>query len=410
LGEIQTADREYQAGDGDSVKHKPDIVCLSTQDWDDLWTRKQRFMKRFAEMGCRVLYVETQVHMVTYIRERFRRWRRALRFLRGAREVEPNLWVLTPPPMLPFYQMSETICLINSIILSWFINRQIWQLGLNDIVAYSYAPYTHHLMKRLPSEKRIYECVDEYCVDKGLVRREIVERQEEETIRGSDAVIVTAPFLKERKKKYGNVPHLIPNGVQVDHYESINRGEVTPADEMRRFPGPVVGFLGALAYWIDLELLEYLARELPDHSFVFIGPVFVDTRRFNHMRNVHFIGRKPYNELPSYMAGVDVCINPYILDDIASGCSPLKIYEYLACGKPIVSVRMPEAEKFDGLVSIADNYSEFAEMVRVAALMPSGPRRELASRSWKEALNHSWDNRFAETLRVMEECLDENRD
>ncbi|MBU1317887.1 MAG: glycosyltransferase [candidate division Zixibacteria bacterium] len=388
---------------------KPDIVCIATQDWNDLWTRKQRFMKRFSEEGFRVLFVETQVHWITYIREFRHRINRAFKFMKGATAVKENLWVATPPLVLPFFQMNTFICKLNSLLLSWFIKRQIRRLGFNDPVIYSYTPYSGYLMRRLKSSRKLYECVDEFVIDKGMVRKETVARLERDTILQSDAMVATAPFLLERKGSMAKRTYLIPNAADIDHYRGVNLDNVKPNDEITNIPGPIVGFLGSVAYWIDLELIAYVAEKLPHYSFVFVGPAHVDTSRLSGYDNVFFLGRKTFDELPSYIAAFDVCMNPYILDDVASGCSPLKLYEYMAAGKPIVSVRMPEAEKFVDLVEIADSYEEFAQKIEWLISRNKTWKRDFAERAWTESQNHTWGKRFEQTMTVFEECFNENR-
>jgi len=391
------------------MNSKPDIVCISTQDWGDLWTRKQRFMKRFAEQGFRVLYVETQVHWVTYLLELKSRFRRLVAFLKGPRSVQENLWVITPPLILPFFQMNTLICKINSRLLSWFLRRQLRKLSFNDPVIYSYAPFSGYLMKYLNTTRKLYECVDEFAINKGLVRRKTVERQERDTISQCKAVIVTAPFLFERKRSAGSKTVLIPNAVDADHYRKTNLGRIIPAAVLSKLPKPIVGFVGAVAYWIDLELIGYLSKKLPSYSFVFVGPVSVNVRKLSGFSNIQFLGRKPYDDLPSYLSGIDICMNPYVLDDVASGCSPLKLYEYMAAGKPIVSVRMPEAEKFADLIEIADSYEEFACKIELLASKNNSWKRNFASKAWRVSQNHTWDRRFKQTLDVLTECFDENR-
>jgi glycosyltransferase involved in cell wall biosynthesis len=391
------------------MKSKPDIICISTQDWNDLWTRKQRFMKRFAEMGCRVLYIETQVHWITYLRELRRRWGRIFAFLSGSRKIRDNLWVTTPPLVLPFFQMNSFICKLNSRLLSWYINQQSSKLGFDDPVIYSYVPSSSYLMRRLKSTRKLYECVDEFAVDKGLVRKKTIARLERETMSQCNAVVVTAQFLYDRKSRFARNMFLIPNAVDTNHYKKTNAGVVTPAEIFDKLPKPVIGFVGALAYWIDLDLIAFIAETFPRYSFLFVGPVSVSVDRLRKYDNIHFLGRKPYEELPRYLAGIDVCINPYVLDDIASGCSPLKLYEYIAAGKPVVSVRMPEAEKFEGLVEIADSYEQFATKIRMLVSKDEKWKRNLADRSWKESQNHTWDKRFEQTVKVLEECFDEDR-
>lgn len=364
-------------------------------------------MKSFSEEGHRVLFVETQVHLITYLRESRQRYSRAFRFLRGSREVSHNLWVATPPLILPFFQMNTYICRINSILLAWFIRRQIDRLGFCDPVIYSYAPYSGFLMRRLKSSRKLYECVDEFVIDKGLVRKETVAKLEKDTISQSDAMIATAPFLLHRKGSMARRTYLIPNAVDIAHYRKVNRGEVEPNAEIAAIPGPIVGFLGAVAYWIDLELIAYLAERLPHCSFVFVGPAHADASRITKYQNVHMLGLKLFEELPSYVAAFDVCINPYIRDDVALGCSPLKLYEYMAAGKPIVSVRMPEAEKFAHLVEIADSYEEFAQKMEWLLSRGTNWRRDYARRSWRESQNHTWTKRFAQTRAAFEECFNE---
>lgn len=366
-------------------------------------------MQRFAERGCRVLYVETQVHWITYFREIRKRWRRAFSFLRRPRRVRDNLHVITPPLVLPFFQMNRLICRINSQFLAAFMNMHIRRLGFEDPVIYSYVPSSSFLMKKLNSTHMLYECVDEFAVDKGLVRKDTIARLERETMEQCDAVVVTAPHLYKCKNGFARSTHLIPNAVDAEHYRETNKGKIRPAEIFDRLPKPVVGFIGALAYWIDLDLIAYLAERLPTYSFVFVGPVSVNVGRLRDFDNIHFLGRKPYDELPRYIAGIDVCINPYILDDIASGCSPLKLYEYMASGKPIVSVRMPEAEEFPQLVEIADSYEGFAAKVVQMAAMSDEWKKDHAERAWNESQNHTWEKRFDQTVKVMKECIDENR-
>jgi glycosyltransferase involved in cell wall biosynthesis len=391
------------------MQSKPDIICISTQDWNDLWTRKQRFMKRFAEIGCRVLYIETQVHWITYLRELRRRWRRIFAFLNGSREIQGNLWVTTPPLVLPFFQMNPFICWLNSLLLSWYINQQSSRLGFDDPVIYSYVPSSSYLMRRLRSTRMLYECVDEFAVDKGLVRKNTIAKLERETMSHCNAVVVTAQFLYDRKSRFARNMFLIPNAVDTNHYKKTNAGVTTPAEIFGELPKPVIGFVGALAHWIDLDLIAFIAETFPRYSFVCVGPVSVSVERLRKYENIHFLGRKPYEELPRYLAGIDVCINPYILNDIASGCSPLKLYEYMAAGKPVVSVRMPEAEKFEGLVEIADSYEQFASRIHMLVSKDEKWKRNLADRSWKESQNHTWDKRFEQTVKVLEECFDEDR-
>ena len=388
---------------------KSDIICLSTQDWNDLWTRKQRFMKRFADEGHRVLYVETQFHWISYVLRLRTQWRRLFSFLKGPIQIDKNLWVYTPPLLLPFFQMSRILCYVNARILSFFLKRVTKTLKFANPVIYNYTPYAGFLIRMLGAQKVVYECVDEFTASRGLISKKVVAELENDTLRNSRVTIVTAPLLFANKRKLSTQIHLIPNAAEVEKFNAVGMGEIRPHPIYDDLPEKRVGFIGAVAYWVDLDLIAFLAEKRPDYQFIFVGPVGVKVSSVSGFKNVHFIGRYPFNQLPGLMAGFDVCINPYILDGVAAGCSPLKLYEYLASGKPIVSVRMPEAEQFEDLVLIGDGNQGMLQKLDEAMSMSVERLTTLAQKQVAVSAAHGWDSRFAKTKEALADLLYETR-
>ena len=378
-----------------------DFVCLSSQDWGDLWTRKQRFMRRFAREGNRVLYVEAQASLASIGLMRAD-WKRGFRCLEGPRRVEENLYVATLPLVFPCFQMSIGINTLNNGLLLPLLRHWIKRLGFHRPILWTYNPYSESLIGKLGERFAIYECVDELSAAKGLVRSTVVKELERRLLRRVDLVIVTHENLYRTKKPLAGEIHLIPNGAEVEHFQKASVPDTPIAPEMKSIPHPIVGFLGSIQYWIDIDLLKFLALARPNWSIVLIGPVgrLAEIKQIQHLPNVYLLGRKPYDYLPSYLKAFDVCLNPYVLDETAMNCSPLKLYEYLATGKPIVSVDMPEARKFDGLISIGKSYEELLkhldEIVAGAA-----EADEMANSRIQAAQGHSWDNRFSELERVI---------
>lgn len=396
---------EGNSGPVSPVTAKSDMLCLSTQDWNDLWTRKQRFMKRFADEGHRVLYVETQFHWITYVLRFRSQWRRLFAFLKGPVRIDDNLWVYTPPLLIPFFQMSKTLCYLNSRILCFFLKRVSKTLEFKDMVIYNYTPYANFLIPMLGARKVVYECVDDFTASKGLMSKKVVTALENDTLRKSQVTIVTAPLLLEKKRYHANRIHLISNAAEIEKFNAIGAGTVSVHPLYDDIPKNRVGFIGALAYWIDLDLIVFLAEKRPDYQFVFVGPVDVNVSRLGGFKNVHFVGRYPFDQLPGLMAGFDVCINPYVLDGVAAGCSPLKLYEYLASGKPIVSVRMPEAEKFETLVLIGDGYEGMLAKLDEAMSLTPERLASLAQKQIAASAAHGWDSRFAQTKEALADIL-----
>lgn len=377
------------------------IICISTQDWNSLWTRKQRFMQRFAKQGNRVLYIEAQASIISlgiYKND----WRRIFRWLKGPRKIDENLCIATLPLILPFFQMSIFINKINNWFILQLLKCWLKKLNFKDFVLLTYTPYSDSLVKKLGEKFTIYECVDEFSDSKGLVRPKVVKQLEKRLLKKVDLVIVTHQNLLNSKKLFNKNIHLIPNGAEVEHFRKVSLPETPIASEMTKIPKPIIGFLGAIQYWIDLDLIRHIALSKHDWSIVLIGPVgrLAKIEKIKNLPNVYLLGEKPYAILPSYVKAFDVCINPYILNKTAENCSPLKLYEYLATGRPVVSVDMPEVRKFDGLVEIGINYGDFVEKINtVLEQLPENSAR-ISSRT-ETTKEHSWDCRFSELERIL---------
>jgi glycosyltransferase involved in cell wall biosynthesis len=390
---------------GHSGLNGREIVTLSTQDWNDLWTRKQRFMLQFARQGNRVLYVETQYHWVTYIRQFPKQWRRFYLFLLGPREVEPNLYVLTPPILLPAFQVFPFIAKINNFVLSIFLKATLRKVEFDRPILWLYSHFNHSLIKTLGCQKALYECVDEFSGARGLVRADVARAQEIDTLRSVDLAIVTAPSLKSSKENYNRNIFVVPNATNVAHFTMANTISQPEPRDLSQIPRPRLIFVGGIAYWVDLALLRFIAVNRPNWNIVMVGPVITRTNEFKGLDNIYLLGRKPYAEVPNYLASCDIALNPYKVDSVAENCSPLKLYEYLASGLPIVSTDMPEARRFGDLVTVADSYRSFLESCDDILQWTCEQKDRRRQRARAEVGNHSWENRFRQVDKIAQEAL-----
>jgi len=382
-----------------------DIVTLSTQDWQDLWTRKQRFMLQFARQGNKVLYVETQFHWVTYARRFRKQWRRIYLFLLGPRVMEPNLFIFTPPLLLPAFQIFPKIAAINNFFLAFIIKRAMKRTGMESPLLWLYSHYNQPLIKKLGCKRALYECVDEFSGAMGLIRADVVMGQEKATLESVDVAIVTAPGLKSSKVSYNRNIHVVPNAANVGHFIRAERATMSEPADLTPIPHPRLIFVGGIAYWVDLDLIRHLARSRPAWQIVMVGPVMVGLGNLEKLENVHFQGRKSYDELPSYLAWSDVALNPYKVDSVAQNCSPLKLYEYMAAGLPVVSTDMPESRKFPSLIMVAEDYDEFVLAAEKVLAWPPHVRHEYSRLARQESQKHSWESRFLEVERIAREVI-----
>ncbi len=382
-------------------REKPDVVILSSQDWTDVWTRKQRQAQRLARRGHRVLYVELQASWasVTILRVD---WRRAFRWLRGPRPIEPNLYVATLPLALPAFQMSVAINRVNNWGMGWVLRGWLSRLGFLRPVLWTYNPYSNGLVGRLDEAASVYECVDEFSASHGLVRADVVRALEDGVLRSVDAVIVTHPNLLASKSRLAKSITLIPNAADVEHFAQASSPATEIPADVAALPHPVIGVVGTLQYWIDFQLLRDIALARPHWSIVLVGPRGRLGRLdlVEGLPNVHVLGRRPYDTVPAYVKSFDVCLNPYVLDGTAENCSPLKLYEYVASGKPVVSVDMPEARQFGDAVLIGGGLDHMLATIE-RALEPPMRAPNAVSARMAAAEPHSWSSR----LQTMEDVL-----
>jgi glycosyltransferase involved in cell wall biosynthesis len=229
---------------------------------------------------------------------------------------------------------------------------------------------------------------------------------EEVACRESDVVICTGRKLVENRARFNPRTHFIPEGADTALFAEAVRPETAAAPEVAALPGKVIGYTGLINWRIDLQLMTYLATRHPEWSFALVGPLKEDgdMSSFTSLPNVHLFGRKTVPELPAYLKPMDVCLLPYVLNEYTHNVFPLKLYEYLAAGKPIVSTDMFEMRAYVGEdLAIGRTHEEFERAI-IEALASETPERA-AARS-ERARHNTWDDRLEEISALLAPVLD----
>lgn len=367
-----------------------DIICISSVDWDPIWTRKQQVMSRLPASN-RVLYMEPPITLLSALKDRALWFKWGL-WLKGARQKTENIYLYSPPVVLPFGNKYRWVNRINQRWLLLFVKKIAQKLGMQRPIVWTYMPNTLPLAGGLRPKLLVYDCVDEHSEYTGLINKNVMLEAERELLARCDLVFVTAPGLYQSKKKYAREIHLLPNAADVGHFALADREDTPVPGEIARLPGPVLGFVGVVHDWIDLDLLAYLARKRPEWSLAIIGPVGagINVDKIKELPNVYLFGRKNKEELPGYIKAFDVCLNPFRKNELTERVSPLKFYEYLASGKPVVSVEMPGVMEFSGIIEIASDYEGFLKGVERAL---AGESREKKKLRLEAAARNSWESR-----------------
>ncbi|MEW6770607.1 MAG: glycosyltransferase [Bacillota bacterium] len=369
-----------------------EIVCLSSVDWEPLWTRKQQVMSRL-DPSNRILYVEPAATLISPFKDPsfWRKWRP---WGWWAGRPRPNIHVFHPPVVLPFGNLHPGVGRINQHWLALWIRRAMRRLGMKRPVLWTYLPGTAVVARLLEHKLLVYDCVDEHGAYRGLVNSKAVWEMEQDLLELADVTFVTAPGLYERRRAHSRRIYYLPNAADVAHFNKACDPEMPVPEEIERLPRPRLCFVGVIQEWVDTELLAYVARERPEWTLVLIGPVApgVGLHGLDRLGNVFFAGRKPKEELPNYLKGCDVCLNVFRASDLTANVSPLKFYEYLASGRPVVSTDMPAVREFADVVAVAADAPGFVAAVErtLAGENPARQEERLA-----RAREHSWEARVA---------------
>jgi glycosyltransferase involved in cell wall biosynthesis len=379
-------------------------LCFSSTDWGGIWGSRQQVMERFARRGHRVLYVEQLVgweHLLRYpeLRERKRqRWRE------GMRMIAENLWITSAPSLLPGRYYVAVINSINAWVVASWTRRAVRRLGFQSPILWLYKPEHSKLIGRFNERLCVYHCIDEWTAGTSGRKRQTIARLDAELVHKADVVFANSPPTYENKRRLNTNTWRIPSGVDVTLFAPATNPDFKEHPAIAQVPRPRIGYTGTINERLDYDILEHLARQRPGWSLVLIGdpyPWRMDApplRRLGALPNVFFLGKYPYSELPALLKGLDVCLIPYINDERGHYRSPLKLYEYLAAGKAVVSTEHPEVSEFREVVRIAQNPEDFVQQVE-QAMAEDNPAAQ--DKRQRVARRHDWDRRVDQMEQII---------
>lgn len=385
------------------------IVCLSSQEWRaPLPTNRQQIMRRAAARGFDVLFVETGdflgKHLLALIRGPGRP-SLARRLLVGE-VVEPRVTVRKAINLLPWGQRYSVADRLNGRVNRLLFRRATRRLS-RPTVAWLYDPRATWAIGAVSESATVYDCVDDYAEQTTHDRsRVLVARADREAAARSDLVFTTTRALYRRHRPSNAETHLVGNVGDFPHFAKAAQKSAIRSD-LRGLPTPVMGFAGnVLSGKLDVGLLEDAADRYPSGTVLVAGPADDRLRpaleSLAARTNVIWLGHVPYDELPSVVAAFDVALIPYESNVYTENVFPLKLFEYLAAGKPVVATGLPELAEMEPDVVVAQGRQELFDAMD-AALRLTTP--EDVRRRQRFAARHTWDTRTEELLRLTEERL-----
>lgn len=396
---------------GASALDRQDCVLFSTADWDEpYWTNKQHTATILAARGWRILYVESvgfRSPRVSSGRDWTRLWRRLRQGIRslvlGPVRREGNIWVLSPL-VVPAKHHWPFVRFLNQALLRWSVHRFAARRRFANPVVWTYHPFMIDAISRLQRGPLVYHCVDDIAAIPG-VDVDAFNRAQQALLALCDAVFTTATSLRDLCLPFNSNTYYFGNVVDDRHFgKALESG--TQPDDLAAIPTPRIVYHGVLSdFKVDFPLIIEVARMRPEWQWVIIGEQREGQRsehvsELERLPNVHLLGYRDYAKLPDYLRAMNVGVLPTLLNTYTRSMFPMKFYEYLAAGLPVVSTPLDFATEPRAGLEVGADAASFA--VAIEKQLNRG--RLSASEAAAAVGDNTWESRLDKMLPIAFRC------
>jgi glycosyltransferase involved in cell wall biosynthesis len=333
---------------------------------------------------------------------------RKLRSYSKLARTSPEGITVVSPAVLPFFGSSAARA-VNRRLLTSQLGQLMRRRNLTRPVLWIAIPTAAEMVGCFDESLVVYQVSDKYDANHmdHSTDPEAIRRLHKKAIDSADIILYSGRKLLAEAENGREKSYLLEQAVDFDHWSRVGRGELAVAEAVARIPRPRLGYFGAIEPWlIDQELIKRAAIERPEWQWVFIGNKSRGVE-IESLPNTHFLPPVPYDELPRYAAGFDVCVLPWETERaFTSYGSAIKVREYLATGKPVVISPLPEYESMGDVLRIAHSHEEFFRFVE-DALSETDP--QLARARQNAVANGTWDIRAEWVSDLIEDALARRR-
>lgn len=394
---------------------KISIICFGWDPWSSMWKRTQSLMFHISKKS----FVERLIFInpIAYPSRILINPNSELLSIRGKtkwkwvipRNFSEKIFIITPLFFLPFTERFNIFKKINYGIVirlvKFFLRDKKYILVLNNI-----SSDINNLSRFLIDDayKIVFDWSDDFAAFGNGNEADRKKTQEicDFYIKKADIVFAVNEKLRKRGEQLNANTYLLQNATDYSNFSRAALEKTIVPVEIQKLKRPVIGYIG----WIvearmDIEIIEYIANNRPESTILFVGPINSDSlkRKLSTISNLVLIPPKDYVDLPSYMKAFDVCIIPNKINAHTDGNNPIKIYDYLATGKPVVSTRTAGVEQFKDIIAIARNKEEFLEKIDNVLMSNNA---DLKERRQEVALQNSWGKRADDFANIIKDCLD----
>ncbi len=383
---------------------RADFTIISTADWDSpIQTNKQYVSKELAKLNYRILYIESLgIRKVKINKSDIKRiFKRLINNIFFIKRKSKNIWVMSP--LLFPGATNKKIIFINKILfnINLFISMKL--LNFKNDYLWTYNPLTLLYLNVKRFKTSIYHAVDA-IEHQPFMPKELIEIQEIKLSKNVDTIFVTSKNIIKKLQVHNQNISYFGNVCDFDHFsKSLSTNFDKIPKDIKRIKNPIVGFIGSISeYKINFKLIYEVANNLKDINFVFIGPIdetisSMKIKQLNSLKNIYFFGYREYKDLPYYCAYFDIGWLPLVHNDYTNSMFPIKFFEYLAAGLPVVSTKIESLEEFKQFIEMHDDITSHSNsIIKSLADTDSNIKDRL-----KLAKNNTYQRRTIKMLREL---------
>jgi len=345
--------------------------------WDYRWQRAQQIFSRLGRKNFNVFYLSPITSTNEYI----------LEVSKGVYEIHVKASVET--------DVLRDLSLKDETVKEIFesIKRLVGGHFDGKTLTFVLHPVWSKVVQKFKDRKVVYDMMDLYS-GFSEAKPELVIA-EEQLVKESKLVLTTADNLYKYAKRFNSNVEMVRNGCDFERFSDIKKNGVLDSLDDR----PIVGYFGALNDWLDVDALEYAVKENRDKYFVLIGSINTGkVKKLYRYSNVFFFGEVKHSELGGYLAYFDVCTIPFILNDLIKSTNPVKFYEYIASGKPVVSARLPELEIYKDICYLYDSSEDFSKCIYKGLY---DEEKKSVTKRIEVAKENSWEKRIEKLIEAI---------